>query len=111
MTELWAYRTDVDVSDVDLVGFDVEANDGHIGKIDESSIEAGDAFLVVDTGFWIFGKKRVIPARAVKQINVDSEKVYVDLTKSDIKEAPDYDAEGDDTHRLPHGGYYDRFTW
>jgi len=110
MTELWAYRTDIDVAELDLVGFDVEANDGHIGKIDESSTEAGDAFLVVDTGFWIFGKKRVIPARAVKQINLDNETVYVDLTKDDIKEAPDYDAEGGDaTHRLPHGGYYGRF--
>ena len=108
MTELWAYRIDVEVSELDLVGFDVEANDGHIGKIDESSTAAGDAFLVVDTGFWILGKKRVIPARAVKQINVDTKTVYVDLTKADIKDAPDYDAEANVT---THGGYYDSFTW
>lgn len=120
MTDLWMYRLEVEVSDVDLVGFDVEANDGHIGKIDESSTEAGDAHLVVDTGFWIFGKKRVIPARAVKQINTETRTVFVDLTKQEIKDAPDHDDAHDDATgsdavrgdaRAVHAGYYDRFSW
>jgi hypothetical protein len=111
MTELWAYRTGVDVTEVELIGFDVEARDGHIGKIDESSVEAGDAYLVVDTGFWIFGKKRLIPARAVRQVNTETGTVYVDLDKDEIKDAPDFEAEVRATHRDPHAGYYDRFTW
>ena len=48
-----------------MTGFDVEAIDGSIGKIDESSFEADNSHIVVDTGFWIFGKKRLIPAGAV----------------------------------------------
>lgn len=112
MTELWAYRVDIMVPDLDLTGFDVEANDGHIGKIDEASEEAGDAYLVVDTGFWIFGKKRVIPARAVKQIDVETETVFVDLSKDEVKNAPDYESDWPTPdHREQHGSYYDRFTW
>ena len=48
-----------------LVGYDVEATDGHIGKIDEASTETDRNYLVVDTGFWIFGKKRLVPAGVV----------------------------------------------
>ena len=92
MTELWTYSVDVESTGVDLIGFDVEATDGHIGKIDENSVTAGDAFIVVDTGFWIFGKKRMIPARSVKQINVADRKVFLSLTKDQVKEGPDYDA-------------------
>lgn len=110
MTDLWSYRADV--ADIDLTGFDVEATDGHIGKVDESSLEAGSAYLVVDTGFWIFGKKRVIPARAVRQVDVESRTAFVDLTKDEVKDAPDYDEEWPSAgSRQTHGSYYDRFTW
>ena len=40
MTSIWSYRTDVDMADRDVVGYDVEATDGRIGKIDEASNEA-----------------------------------------------------------------------
>jgi hypothetical protein len=34
----------------DLVGFDVEATDGNIGKIDEATYDVGGSYVVVDTG-------------------------------------------------------------
>ena len=74
---MWAYREGVAMADRDLVGYDVEATDGHIGKIDEASNEAGRSHLVVDTGFWIFGKKRLIPAGVVRRIDDDEEKVHI----------------------------------
>ena len=77
MTSMWDYREDVGFADRDLVGYDVEATDGSIGKIDESSYEAGQAYLVVDTGFWIFGKKRLIPAGVVDRVDDQDRKVWV----------------------------------
>lgn len=54
-----------------------------------------------------FGKKRVIPAGAVTDVKVDDEKVYVSMTKDQIKDAPDYDADSwDDTARTTQGDYY-----
>ena len=88
---MWDYRADLDVLDRDLVGYDVEATDGKIGKIDESTYDVGASYLVVDTGFWIFGKKRMIPAGVVERIDDTDEKVYVRLTKDDIKSAPDFE--------------------
>ena len=77
----------------DVTGYDVEARDGHIGKVDEATNEPSSSCLVVDTGFWIFGKKRMIPAGVVQRIDPDEKKVYVSMTKDQIKDAPDYDAE------------------
>jgi hypothetical protein len=88
---LWDYRGDSGFTGRDFVGYDVEATDGKIGKIDESSVAAGQAYLVVDTGFWIFGKKRLIPAGVVQLIDDAAEKVYVSLSKDEIKAAPDFD--------------------
>jgi hypothetical protein len=112
MSELWNYRHDIEVNDVDLVGYDVEATDGRIGKIDESSAEVGSAHLVVDTGFWIFGHKRVLPARAVKQINHDDQVVFIDLTKDEVKGAPDHhDTWSGPDDREPFTDYYTPFQW
>ena len=77
----WTYRDNLATGERDLVGYKVEAADGSIGKIDEASDEAGAAYVVVDTGPWIFGKKRMIPAGVIERIDVDAELVYVGMTK------------------------------
>ena len=84
--DIFAFRAEVHVSSVpDLTGFDVEATDGHIGKIDEATMADGATCLVVDTGFWIFGKKRMLPAGVVRAIDVDERKVLIALTKDEVK--------------------------
>jgi hypothetical protein len=91
----------------DLVGYDVEATDGSIGTIDKASYEASDAYVVVDTGFWIFGKKRLIPAGVIASVDHDSKRVHVTLTKEQVKSAPDYDSDdGNDVTRSRHDDYY-----
>ena len=86
----------------DLAGWDVEALDGHIGTVDDASDEAGGSYLVVDTGFWIFGKKRMLPASVVERLDPESRKVFVNLSKDEVKDAPDWDdvrAKEDDYRR------------
>ena len=112
MSDIYTYRVDIFATDpIDLTGFDVEATDGHIGKIDEATMEAGNSCVVVDTGFWIFGKKRLVPAGVVQRVDHDEEKVYVGMTKDQIKAAPDYDDQGrysDDDFDDTFGSYYSR---
>jgi hypothetical protein len=105
---MWDYRTDLQTTARDLVGYDVEATDGRIGDIDEATNEAGSAYLVVDTGFWIFGKKRMIPAGVVERIDDTDRKVFVGMTKDQIKSAPDFE----DVHRTDrdlYDKYYDSY--
>jgi hypothetical protein len=105
---MWDY-SDAMGKALDLVGYDVEATDGSIGKIDEASNEAGSAYLVVDTGFWIFGKKRMIPAGVVQRVDENEHKVFVTLTKDDIKAAPDF-KDQDRVSREPYDTYYEPFN-
>jgi len=115
MSNVFSYRSDVTAS-ADLSGFDVEATDGHIGKIDEATNETSASYVVVDTGFWIFGKKRLIPAGVVERIDPNDEKVYVRMTKDQIKDAPDYDPNRNergtdqDQYRNEVGSYYSPYS-
>ncbi|GAB3172239.1 hypothetical protein FHX75_15185 [Micromonospora palomenae] len=105
----WSYRDEAGVAEADLVGYKVEATDGGIGKIDSASHEVGGSYLVVDTGPWIFGKKVMLPAGMVNQVDHDDRKVYVDRSKDQIKAAPEYDetSHSDPAYRDKLGGYYD----
>jgi hypothetical protein len=113
-TELWTYRVDIlEVPTPDLTGFRVEARDGSVGKIDEATNETGRSWLVVDTGPWIFGRKVMIPAGAIERIDLDDRKVYVSLTKDQIKDSPEFDEKhrNDDEYRTRLGEYYGRTGW
>ena len=99
----------------DIAGYEVEARDGHIGKVDEATYDADLSCLVVDTGHWIFGHKRMIPAGMVERIDPAECKVYLTMTKDEIRGAPNYDADRhrDDPagHHNEHRTYYDSFLW
>jgi hypothetical protein len=105
--DLWTYREET-IGDIDLTGYSVEAADGGIGKIDEATYEAGSSYLVIDTGPWIFGKRVCVPAGVVDRIDTANERVFVDLTKDQIKDAPEYDdlIGVSEEHRAALGTYY-----
>lgn len=109
--DLFTYDETLAASDRSWVGYDVHATDGDIGKIDEMSAQTGRGSVVVDTGFWIFGKKRLIPAAAVKTVDHSSKTVNVALTKEQIKNAPDYDElrRNDDRYYDDSATYYDPY--
>jgi hypothetical protein len=108
VTSMWNYQQGVGQAGRDVIGYDVEATDGAIGKIDEASDEAGSAYLVVDTGFWIFGKKRMIPAGVIERVDDQDRKVFVAMSKADIKSAPDF-SDQDRNVRDPYDTYYEPF--
>ena|SRR5436190_15773938 len=90
MGDIWTYRSDA-WGGIDLTGFGVEAIDGGIGKIDDATYDVGSSYIVVDTGPWIFGKKVMLPAGVIDRVDADDEKVSVDGTKDEIKDAPEFD--------------------
>jgi hypothetical protein len=106
-TDLWTYRNTA-VTQMDLTGFSVEALDGGIGKVDDATNEVGGSYLVVDTGPWIFGKKVLLPAGVVKDVDLDSEAIFVARTKEQIKNAPEFDESrfDDEGYRSELGAYY-----
>ena len=108
--DIWTYREGVDVgiSPRDVVGYDVEAKDGSIGKVDDATYDTDSSYLVVDTGPWIFGKKVMLPAGVIQSVDSDDEKIFVNRTKDEIKNAPEFDDSllRDRPYRDRLGSYY-----
>ena len=109
--ETWKYRDPslaTSLAQQDVVGYDVEAIDGGIGQIDDATLETDAGHLVVDTGPWIFGKKVMLPAGVITSVDHEDEKVYVNRTKDQIKDAPEFDDSliGDEGYRGRLGSYY-----
>jgi hypothetical protein len=116
-TDLWTYREGVwgtgTTGTTALTGYKIEARDGSIGRIDEATNETGRSCLVVDTGPWIFGRKVMIPAGTIERVDHDGRKVFVSLTKDQIKDSPEFDDAlmNDDEYRARLGDYYIRTGW
>ncbi len=108
---VWAYR-DADlgqrIAPTSVVGFEVEAIDGSIGKVDDATFDAGGGLIVVDTGPWIFGKKVMLPAGVIREVDHDEETIFVHRTKDEIKNAPEFDESmfEDESYRSDLGSYY-----
>ncbi|MEU9269947.1 PRC-barrel domain-containing protein [Streptomyces sp. NPDC048251] len=107
---IWGYQpTTGHIAGTDLIGYSVEATDGSIGKVDKHSDDVTSSYLVVDTGVWIFGKHVLLPAGTVKTVDQAERKIYVDLTKEQIKSSPEFDKDkhvGDAGYHEQVGGYY-----
>jgi len=108
--DVWTYRggIDTDVSGRNVVGYGVEAVDGSIGKVDDATYDVSGSFIVVDTGPWIFGKKVMLPAGVIRDVDHDDEKIFVHRSKDEIKNAPEFDGtmSMDEDYRGRLGSYY-----
>lgn len=112
-TDMWTYRPEVSDREMLLEGFEVDAADGKVGTIDEATYDVGESYIVVDTGFWIFGHKRLLPASSIVGIDLDRQKVQLALTRDQLRHAPTYDREvsfrNDPRYRDQLEGYYGQF--
>jgi hypothetical protein len=108
--DVWTYRDTInaDVSGRNLVGYGVEALDGSIGKVDGATYDVSASFIVVDTGPWIFGRKVMLPAGVIRDVDHDDEKIFVNRTKEQIKNAPEFEDSliEDEEYRGRLGSYY-----
>jgi hypothetical protein len=105
-TDIWTYRESI--PETDVAGFRVEATDGEVGKVDEQNWEVGSAYLVVETGPWVLGKKVMLPAATVARMDPDEKTIYIDRSREEVKNAPEFDSSGyaAQEYRAAVGGYY-----
>lgn len=77
----------------DIKGYDVYAgNNEKIGSVYDALIDEQGSFryFVVDTGFWVFGKKVLVPMGKV-QIDYDRHRIMVaGMTKEEVERMPEY---------------------
>ncbi|MAT04454.1 MAG: PRC domain containing protein [Acidimicrobiaceae bacterium] len=104
---MWNFIDTIESPAEPVVGYDVQATDGSVGTVESAGHDPDDSYLIVDTGFWIFGKQRLVPAGAVRQINRRERVIFLSVDKATVKDAPDLDA---DAHRQHDQAWRDRFA-
>ena len=82
------------VVDDTLVGFTVTSGGDDVGKVDH--VNYTGTCLSIQTGGLFQKTRRLIPAAAIRSIDLDDETVHVALTAEEIEQAPVYDDQGID---------------
>jgi hypothetical protein len=91
IVEIWIYRGTGWGPSIDVSGYEVEAIDGQIGKVDRATHDADGSYVVVDIGPWIAVEKVVLPGGVISRVDPDEKTVHVNRTKDEIKNAPLFD--------------------
>jgi hypothetical protein len=85
--DIWTFPPTADSIQF-LIGYDVVASDGRVGSIDEHSLAAHSSYIVLNTGWWLFARKRLIPCGFVSSIDGAQGKIHLKMTKRDVHAAP-----------------------
>ncbi|NJL39509.1 MAG: DUF2382 domain-containing protein, partial [Leptolyngbyaceae cyanobacterium SM1_4_3] len=83
--------------DSDAIPFDsfnvYSQSDEQIGSVKDALIDEQEGrfrYLIVDTGFWVFGKKVLLPI-GIARFDYDARRIYVDgLTKEQVENLPEF---------------------
>jgi len=86
---------DTDFSFDDIKRFDVYAQDNEkVGTVTDVLVDDVDGrfrYFVVDTGFWIFGKKVLLPVGSARISHTDHRIDVTGLTKEQVDNLPNFD--------------------
>jgi uncharacterized protein YrrD len=79
-----------------VMSYHVHATDGDIGHVHGMLMDDETwaiRYLVVNTSNWWPGQKVLIAPQWIKSINWVDEKIYIDLSRQELRDAPHYDAD------------------
>ena len=78
----------------DVTGYTLAALDGDIGHVEDFVVDDhawAIRYMMIDTKNWWPGKKVVISPEWIREVSWADSKVHVDLTRSQVQSAPEYD--------------------
>lgn len=106
MHDLWVAE-DFEAVSSDVIGFSIQARDGGAGTVDDASSDVGACCIVVATGR-LFGVKVILPAGMIDRVDHAKKRVYVKVTRDQLKSAPEYEPIGlkDDAYKARIASYY-----
>ena len=77
----------------DVTGRTIQARDGEIGHVSDFVVDDevwAIRYVIVDTRNWWPGKKVLISTQWIERISWEESKVFINLTRQQIKQAPEY---------------------
>jgi len=78
----------------DVAGYYVQAADDDVGHVEDFLVDDHTwaiRYLVVDTRNWLPGRKVLLSPSWIKDVSWNDSRVYVDLLRTDVENAPVYD--------------------
>jgi hypothetical protein len=87
---LWSFPAGMIGHDDSVKDFEVEATDGHAGKVSWASYAPGESYLVVSQRHHLHEVHHVVPAAAVDRIDKSAHKLWLRLTRDQVAEAPEH---------------------
>lgn len=108
-TEIWTYQ-DRRLAEFDLTGFEVETRDGVVGRVDRTTDDVAQSYLVIDPGAAMpLGRRVVLPAGVVETVDLDDRRLAVSVGRDEILSAPEYNLDRplDQSLRDRLGSYYE----
>lgn len=95
----------------EVTGYYIVAKDGEIGHVEDFLLDPETwvlRYLEVDTRNWWPGRKTLVSPHAIKGIDYVEEVVHLDLTRDEIRNAPEYDPSKtiDRSYEDAYYGYY-----
>lgn len=87
---LWSFPAGVIGHDDSVKDFEVEATDGHAGKVSWASYATGESYLVVSRRHHLHEVHRVVPAAAVARIDKSARTLWLRLSRDQVADAPDH---------------------
>jgi hypothetical protein len=88
--QLWSFPNGMLGPDDSIKDFEVEANDGHTGKVSWASYAPGESYLVISHLHHLHEVHHVVPAAAVEKISTANRKVWLRLSRAQVEEAPEH---------------------
>ena len=105
-SDLWSFKDEISDPSV-LQGMELVALDGDAGSIEETVVNVDASFVVIATDRWVYGKKVFLPAGAIERVDTSRDKAYVNLTKEQIENSPEFDEGYEETPYVDMiAGYY-----
>ena len=87
---VWSFPEGMLGHDDSIKDFQVEAADGHAGKVSWASYARGESYLVVSHRQHLHEAHHVVPAAAVERIDKSARKVWLRLTRDEVEQAPEH---------------------
>ncbi len=79
----------------EVTGYHIHATDGEIGHVEDFLVDGETwaiRYMMVDTKNWWPGKMVLVAPRWLRDVNWSDRSVSVDLSRSQVKESPEYEA-------------------
>lgn len=78
----------------EVTGYNIHATDDNVGHVDDFFVDEDDwtiRYMLVDTSNWLPGRKVLIAPSWIERFSWDEREVYVEMTRQDIENSPEYD--------------------